>query len=279
MLRPLKIGLPIIFLVVIAFVVGVNFVDVDGPYFVPVIVGYVVLFPAALLYTIFGTIRAAKRVMAGGDPSLRERGERTMATVTAARSMNMTMRVGGGPSQNLYTVTLRPDNRTPDISVTKAGFLLGAPEVGDRVPVYLDRDNSRNHFIDWAESSGAKRLPSGGNMSQVVAQIQAIAAQAGVPPAPDAQPGAARRDAAPPRLDSAEVGGEGLEGRARIEGLKPYPDGTYDLDLHVTPRARSSYRVATRIAVPSGTGLLQRGQTLKVRIDPEIASRIEVIWD
>lgn len=274
MLRPLAIGIPLIFVVVIAFVVGMNMVPFDSPYFKYVIIGYVVLFPAALIYTIVGTIRGAKRLIAGGDVTLRERGERTMATVVAARPLNMTMRVGGGPQQALYAVRLKPDNHTPEISVTKAGFLVGVPAVGDRVPVYLDRDNARNFFVDWDASSGAQRVPAESGLGQIVARLQEMAATQ----AHTGEAETASYRAAPP-VEAHTVEGGALEGRARIEGLKPYPDGTYDLDLYVTPRGKSSYRVAARVPVPAGTGVLQRGQTLKVRVDPEIASRVEVVWD
>jgi len=282
MFRSLKIGLPIVILIVIAFVVAMNTVPFTSPYFVWVIVGYVVLFPAALLFTIIGTIRGAKRLVAGGDPTLKERGERTMATVVAARPLNMTMRVSGGPRLNMYRVQLKPDNQTPSISTTKTGgALVGAPAAGDRVPLYLDRDNVRNFFIDWQESSGAQRVDSASDLGRIVSQLQAAAAgmSQGVPAA---QPQPEGRDAAPrdePPVETWTAGDGGLEGRARIEGLKPYPDGTYDLDLYVTPRGKSSYRVAARIPVPAGTGLLERGQTLKVRIDPDIASRLSVVWD
>ena len=46
----------------------------------------------------------------------------------------------------------------------------------------------------------------------------------------------------------------------------------------MTPRGKSSYRVAARVPVPAGTGLLQKGQMLEVRVDPDIASRVEVVW-
>lgn len=262
MMKPFVTGMLAIFAVVIAFVVAMNVVPVDSAYFIWVIVGYVVLFPAALAYTIIASIRGAKRLMAGGDPALKERGERTMATVLSARPLNMTMRVNGGPRLQMLQVRLKPDNRTPEISTTKtAQYHEGAPEAGDRVPVYLDRDNAKNMFVDWALSSGAARLAGGGQIGDFVAQMQAAVAQAG-------------RQAAAPAM-----GEHALEGRARIEGLKPFPDGTYDLDLHVTPRSKSSYRVATRVQVPAGVGLLERGQTLKVRIDPDIASRVEIVWD
>ncbi len=282
MLRPLAIGIPIILVVVIGFVVGMNTVPFDSPYFKYVIIGYVVLFPAALLYTIIGTIRGAKRLVAGGDVSLRQRGERTMATVVAARPMNMTLRVGGGPQHDLYAVRLKPDNRTPQIATTKAGALTGAPAVGDRVAVYRDPDNAKNFFVDWAEADGAQHRPADRGTGQIVSQAQALAARTGGQVHVARADGAAASSEAyraPPPEHAPPVEGEGLEGRARIEGLKPYPDGTYDLDLYVTPRGRSSYRVAARVPVPAGTGILERGQTLKVRIDPDIASRVEVIWD
>ncbi len=261
MMKPFAIGMLATFAVVIAFVVAMNTVPSDSAYFIWVIVGYVVLFPAALAYTIIGSIRGAKRLMAGGDPTLKERGERTMATVLSARPLNMTIEMSDGPRMQMLQVRLRPDNRTPKISATKtAHYHEGAPEAGDRVPVYLDRDNAKNLFVDWAQSSGAARLASGGQIGELVAQLQASVAQAGwQPTAPSV-----REDA--------------LEGRARIEGLKPFPDGTYDLDLYVTPRSKSSYRVATRVQAPAGVGLLQRGQTLNVRIDPDIASRVEIVW-
>lgn len=277
MLRPLQIGLPIVILIAVAFVVAMNTVSFTSPYFMWVIVGYVVLFPAALAFTIIGTIRSAKRVMVGGDPALKETGERTMATVVAARRLNMTMRLGGGPRMQMFQVRLKPDNHTPEISTTKtAGPLVGAPEAGDRVPLYLDRDNAKNFFVDWAQSSGAQRVDAGSDIGQIVSQLQAAAAKIGVDAAAAGQTGTARHEAP---VGTFDAGGDGLEGRARIEGLKPYPDGTYDLDLYVTPRGKSSYRVAARVPVPAGAGLLERGQMLKVRIDPDIASRVEIVWD
>lgn len=305
MLRPLAIGLPLIFIIVIAFVAVMNFVPVESPYFIYGIIGYVVLFPAALIYTIVATIKNARRVIAGGDVSLRERGERTMATIAAARALNMTAQVGGGRAYKLHSVRLKLDNRAPDISTTNATSLLGEPAVGDRVPVYLDRDNAKNFFVDWAQSTGAQRLPAGSEVSQIVSQIKAavgggtqvnVVGNGGATAAGAdigrlvSQIKAAAMDAGAQRVDVSgtdahyasgpmAVGGDGVEGRARIEGLKPYPDGTYDLDLYVTPRGKSSYRVAARVPVPAGTGLLQRGQTLKVRIDPDISSRVQVVWD
>jgi len=326
MLRPLVIGLPIILVVVIGFVVGMNTVPFSSPYFKYVIIGYVVLFPAALLYTIIGTIRSVKRTMAGGDVTLRERGERTMATVVASRPLNMTVRVGGGIRQSMAQVRLKPDNHTPEITVTKAGNpFVGAPEVGDRVPLYLDRSNPKNHFVDWDQSSGAQRVTGVGEMGHLGSLIQAAMAQAksgqGAVTVTHTQVGepqvsqvnwsgtagsldpnlanqigdlvskiqgsagqmgsAGAREAdqgyMPPPLSEGPGSGS-LEGRARIEGLKPYPDGTYDLDRYVTPRGKSSYRVAARVPVPAGTGLLQKGQMLEVRVDPDIASRVEVVW-
>ena len=299
MLRPLQIGLPIVILIAVAFVVAMNTVSFTSPYFMWVIVGYVVLFPAALAFTIIGTIRSAKRVMVGGDPALKETGERTMATVVAARRLNMTMRLGGGPRMQMFQVRLKPDNHTPEISTTKtAGPLVGAPEAGDRVPLYLDRDNAKNFFVDWAQSSGAQRVDAGSDIGQIVSQLQAAAIKMSQDAAQYGQQQAAafgvaldghdtpeppRQPEAPPSreppVEPWNAGGGGLEGRARIEGLKPYPDGTYDLDLYVTPRGKSSYRVAARIPVPAGAGLLERGQMLKVRIDPDIASRVEIVWD
>ncbi len=308
MLRPLAIGLPLIFVIVIAFVAVMNFVPVESPYFIYGIIGYVVLFPAALIYTIVATIKNARRVIAGGDVSLRERGEQTMATVAAARALNMTARVGAGRTYRLHSVRLKLDNRAPDISTTNATSLLGEPAVGDRVPVYLDRDNAKNFFVDWAQSTGAQRLPEGSEISQIVSQIKAAAGDGGMQVNVVGNGGAtsagadigrlvsqikaAAMDAGAQRVEVSgtgahyaagpepmALGSDGLEGRARIEGLKPYPDGTYDLDLYVTPRGKSSYRVAARVPVPAGTGLLQRGQTLKVRIDPDISSRVQVVWD
>lgn len=327
MFRPLMIGLPIILVVVIGFVVGMNTVPFSSPYFKYVIIGYVVLFPAALLYTIIGTIRGAKRMMAGGDESLKTRGERTMATVVAARPLNMTIRVGGGMRHSMAEVRLKPDNHTPEIKTTKAGNLfMGPPAVGDRVPLYLDPTNAKNFFVDWNESSGSQRVAGTGEIGNLVSQIQAamqqvsvqaagsavaisqsnlgqmspdIAArvqealraagqmtedaaatyQAGGDPSSDSGGGSYRSPEPPVQSYAAPPSGGAIEGRARIEGLKPYPDGTYDLDLYVTPRGKSSYRVAARVPVPAGTGVLQKGQTLNVRVDPDIASRVEVIWD
>ncbi len=292
MLRPLAFGLPIVIAISIAFVVGMNTISFTSPYFIYLIVGYVVLFPAALLFTIVGTIRSAKRVMAGGDVTLKERGERTMATVVSARPLSMTMRVGGGPRMQMVQVRLKPDNNTPEITTTKAGhFYMGVPEAGDRVPVYLDRDNAKNHFIDWAESSGASRVAGVGQLGDLVSQIQAAVAKAGGQSAGQGMTIMTAGGGAAPVTETFEVpraeppladtmaGSGAIEGRARIEGLKPYPDGTYDLDLYVTPRGKSSYRVAARIPVPAGTGLLEKGQTLKVLVDPDIASRVEVVWD
>lgn len=330
MFRPLMIGLPIILIVVIGFVVGMNTVPFSSPYFKYVIIGYVVLFPAALLYTIIGTIRGAKRMMAGGDVSLKARGERTMATVVAARPLNMTIRMGGGMRHSMAEVRLKPDNHTPEIKTTKAGsFFMGPPAVGDRVPLYLDPNNAKNFFVDWNESSGSQRVAGTGEIGSLVSQIQAAMQQAAVQASvqasgntvtisqsnlgqmsPDVaakvqealrvagqmtedaasayQAGGAissdngggmYRAAEPPVQSYGDIPGSGaIEGRARIEGLKPYPDGTYDLDLYVTPRGKSSYRVATRVPVPAGTGILQKGQMLEVRVDPDIASRVEVIW-
>lgn len=327
MFRPLLIGLPIILIVVIGFVVGMNTVPFSSPYFKYVIIGYVVLFPAALLYTIIGTIRGAKRMMAGGDVSLKTRGERTMATVVASRPLNMTIRIGGGMRHSMAEVRLKPDNHTPEIKTTKAGsFFMGPPAVGDRVPLYLDPDNAKNFFVDWNESSGSQRVVGTGEIGSLVSQIQAAMQQASAQAAghavtisqstlgqmpPDiaakvqealraagqtTESGAPYREATtrsismggageadhasePSAPAYAEAPGNGaIEGRARIEGLKPYPDGTYDLDLYVTPRGKSSYRVAARVPVPAGTGVLQKGQMLEVRVDPDIASRVEVIW-
>ncbi|MFT3811333.1 MAG: hypothetical protein QM698_15580 [Micropepsaceae bacterium] len=297
MLRPLAIGLPIILVVVIGFVVGMNTVPFSSPYFKFVIIGYVVLFPAALLYTIIGTIRSAKRMMAGGDVSLKARGERTMATVVASRPLNMTIRMGGGMRHSMAEVRLKPDNRTPEIRTTKAGnFFAGPPAVGDRVPLYLDTANPKNFFVDWDESSGSQRVTASGEIGDLVSQIQAAMAQAGAvaqgvavniggtqfgqaahqAPQQSYQP-PQQQHYEPPPVSEGPAGGA-IEGRARIEGLKPYPDGTYDLDLYVTPKGKSSYRVAARVPVPAGTGVLQKGQMLEVRVDPDIASRIEVVW-
>lgn len=282
MFRPLAIGLPIVIAIVTAFVVGMNAVPFSSPYFKFVIIGYVVLFPLALIFTIVGTIRGARRMISGGDVTLKERGERTMATVVVARPLNMTLRVGSGARMNMTRVRLKPDNQTPEISTTRAGsFFMGAPEPGDRVPLYLDRDSARNFFVDWNESSGAQRVGQGGQVGGLVAQIQVAVAQAsrtaggqdaGVQAAPQPRP-------YEPPVENHYAGAGWIEGRARIEGLKAYPDGTYDLDLYVTPRGKTSYRVAARIAVPAGTGLLEKGQSLNVRIDPHIASRVEVAWN
>ncbi len=294
MLRPLMIGLPIILVVVIGFVVGMNTVPFSSPYFKYVIIGYVVLFPAALLYTIVGTIRGAKRMMAGGDVSLKARGERTMATVVASRPLNMTIRMGGGMRHSMAEVRLKPDNHTPEIKTTKAGsFFMGPPSVGDRVPLYLDPDNAKNFFVDWNESSGSQRVAGTGEIGSLVSQIQAAMQQAAAGAHGAAVTiGAAQMGQAshaqtahqqpqqsyePPPLSEGPESGA-IEGRARIEGLKPYPDGTYDLDLYVTPKGKSSYRVAARVPVPAGTGVLQKGQMLEVRVDPDIASRVEVVW-
>ena len=304
MLRPLFVGLPVILSVCAAFVVAMNVLPFDSPYFMYAIIGYVVLFPLALLITIIMTIRSVKRVVAGGDIRLRETGARTMATVIRADRSGMTLRLGGGPRMSITKVRLKLDNLAPDISTTKAAsfFAAGSPHVGDRVPVYLDRHKPKNFFIDWQEASGAGRVSAGttaigsvfgADLGNLVSQLQQASQQAGYqvttntvstgggapqqqtyePPPQQSQP---RYE---PPVETYDAGGGGLEGRARIEGLKPYPDGTYDLDLYVTPRGKSSYRVAARVPVPAGTGLLEKGQMLKVRIDPDIASRIEVVWE
>lgn len=72
---------------------------------------------------------------------------------------------------------------------------------------------------------------------------------------------------------------DGIEGRVRIENFRPYPDGTYDLDLYVTPRTKASYRLAMRTTVPQAQmDRLAKGLTLQARIDPEIPSRVELLW-
>lgn len=329
MLRPLAIGLPVILLIVAGFVAGMNLVPFSSPYFTYVIVGYVVLFPLALIWTIVSTIRSVGRVVRGGSAALAQTGRRATAMILSVSEGAMTVRFGGGPRMRMLKVRLRvEDPGAPSYETTvqrAAAYWQMEPQVGQRLTVYIDRRDRDNLYVDWQDSaivagsaapgvtvqtvsmdgraldlsqlspqmadlvrmgmSMAERLKPmadslrrGGNTIVNVTPQEIQAAPGGDPITASPEPQAVPMRSSVPVQEA--VGPEGLEGRARIEGFRPYPDGTYDLDLYVTPRTRSSYRVAMRTAVPQEQmDRLAKGLTLSARIDPEIASRIELIWN
>lgn len=69
-------------------------------------------------------------------------------------------------------------------------------------------------------------------------------------------------------------------GRARIEAVQPNPDGTYEVQLMVSPKARDTYRLAIALVVPpEAVGKMEQGRTLQVRFDPAAPEAIEIDWE
>jgi hypothetical protein len=290
MLRPLAIGVPLILLVVAGFVAGMNLVPAASPYFGWVIAGYVVLFPLVLVWTIVATIRAVRRLIAGGDAALQVTGRRTRARVTAVSGRGTSVRMSGTSLMQLHDVTLRIDGSGAagyDVKVVRPVPVWGQPPaVGDTVEVHVDPRRRDNLFVQWPDTP----MPAEGalGMEAVPPAVRALLQKAlGKMTEPKAAlpqrggripaPSFGKDDAPPPPVEPERP--SDLEGRARIEGFRPWPDGTYDLDLHVTPRSRESYKIALRVAVPhERIEDLKRGLMLSVRIDPELASRLEIDW-
>lgn len=317
MLRPLLIGIPIIFVIAIAFVVGMNTIPFNTPAFYWLIGGYAVLFPLALIWMIVAMIRKAKRVIAGGDANLVQTGRRATAEVLSVTGGMTTIRLSGGPKMRLLTVRLRvddPSSTAYETSVNRAvAYWQAPPQPGQRLTVYIDLRDRDNLFVDWKDSEivagsaapgvSVQTVSLGGqamDLSQLSPQMQDLvrmglnmaerlkpmAESLGTTinvqpePQPARQPPPEPMRAPEPLPAGDPVGPGGLEGRARIEGFRPFPDGTYEFDLYVTPRTKASYRVAMRAAVPhEHMDRLAKGLTLQARIDPEIASRVELIWD
>ncbi|BCW88556.1 hypothetical protein sos41_16970 [Alphaproteobacteria bacterium SO-S41] len=333
MFRPLRIGLPIIFAIVISFVVGMNAVPFDSPFFPFVIGGYIVLFPLALIFTIIGTVRAARRATLGGDPGLQTSGRKATATVIAAKPSSMTMRVGGGMPMRVLYVTLRIEDfafGTYEYKTTRTLQMWDTGiAVGTRVPVYVDPTNKTNVFVVWAEGEQAAGAASSANvniqsvvidgqnadLSQVPAGLRQLL-QAGlnlaqtklqsIDPSQIPPEAAAKLKALGIQLnethtiettamnvDTRTTTGHGVvhpvgadeqpvmeEGRARIEALQPNPDGTFDLDLFVTPKRRSSYRLSVTLPVPQAQiEKIKRGQYLSALLDPDSPETIEIDWE
>ena len=333
MFQPLRIGLPIIFAVVISFVVGMNTVPFDSPFFPFVVGGYAVLFPLALVFTIIGTVRAVKRATLGGDPKLVERGRRATGTVIAAKTSSMTMRVNSGMPMRLVYVTLRIDDAgagSYELKVTRTRQMweAGTVAVGTRVPVYIDPANQKNVFVAWNEaevpfgaasdavsvqtvSFGAGQVA---DLSQVPAGLRqmlqmglnlAQSSLKNVDPSQISPEAAAKLKALGIELNGSQTietkpleaetrtAGRGTvrpveaheepvreEGRARIEALQPNPDGTFDLDLFVTPKRRSSYRLSVTLPVPQAhIEKIRRGQYLQALLDPASPETIEIDWE
>ena len=332
MFRPLRIGLPIIFAIVISFVVGMNALPFDSPFFPFVIGGYVVLFPLALLYTIIGTVRAVRRATLGGDPGLQTTGRKATATVIAAKPSSMTMRVGGGMPMRVLYVTLRIEDfafGTYEYKTTRTLQMwdMGVA-VGTRVPVYVDPTNKTNVFVVWAEADSAAAAAPGNvdiqsvvidgqnaDLSQVPAGLRQLL-QAGLnlaqtklqtidasqlPPEAAAKlkalgiqlNGRQAIEATALDVEARTTTGHGVvhpvgadeqpekeEGRARIEALQPNPDGTFDLDLFVTPKRRASYRLSVTLPVPQAQiEKIRRGQYLSALLDPAAPEMIEIAWE
>ncbi len=69
------------------------------------------------------------------------------------------------------------------------------------------------------------------------------------------------------------------QGRARIEAMQPNPDGTYELDLHVSPRSRASYGLTVALVVPpEHTGRIRRGGYLQALLRPDDPAWIDIDW-
>lgn len=307
MLRPLSIGIPLIIILAIGFAVGMNVLTPFSPYFPWLIGGYVVLFPVILVTTIVMTIRNVRRAAQGGDTALRQTGRRAEATVIAATPSSMTVRMGGGLPSRIIKVRLRieePGRPAREHDATRVASLFDmTPLQGARVPVYVDPANESNLFIAWDEAHGGAgpaamggvALTVGGqpaDLSQLSPELRRLvemglgmAGLAGVQAAAttsgggsDAQAASAapqaRREIAPP--PAAEREGA----RARIEALQPNPDGTYDVDLFVSPKARDSYRMSVTLPVPhEQIARMRRGQYLQVLVDAADPGFIEVEWE
>lgn len=329
MLRPLLIGIPIIFVIAGAFIVAMNTVPFSSPYFTYVIVGYVVLFPAVLIWMIIATIRSVRRAVKGGDERLVQTGRRATAVVLAVTGGAMTVRLGGGPRMRVVKIRLRvedPGAPSYETTVQRAvAYWQMPPQVGQRLTVHIDQRDRDNLHVDWQDSAIVARSATGASMQSVTmdgrqvdlsqlspqmadlvrmgldmaGRLKPMADGSGIasgtvvniPPQqvpvqrmPDetaaaAAPAPVEVSRPQPMPVDMSVGPGALEGRARIEAFRPYPDGTYDLDLYVTPRTRASYRVAMRTTVPQAhMDRLAKGLTLAARIDPEIASRVELVW-
>lgn len=303
MLRPLAIGIPIILAIAVAFAVGMNVVSPMSPYFPYVIGGYAVLFPIALAATIIATIRSVRRTIRGGDPTLAQRGRRVMATVTTAIPSSMTMRIGGGMPLRMVRMVLKLDHAEGGFSEIKAGRYVQMWDmsggVGSRVPVYFDPANPLNRFIAWTEAQGGEMaagpaMPTQADLSQLPEGLQRLARmgldlaakaqrEMGISEPAQREPTAvatvAPRGVVRP-VDDAPPAPVREEGRARIEQLQPNPDGTYELDLFVTPKSRPSYRLTIALPVPpEQIGRMRRGQYLPALLDPAMPETIEIAWD
>lgn len=306
MLRPLAIGIPLILVLAIGFSVGMSTLSPFSPYYGWVIGGYAVLFPIVLISTIVMTFRSVRRAVRGGDTALRTTGRRAEATVIAATPSSMTVRMGGGLPSRVIHVVLRieePGRPAREHKATRVASLFDmAPLQGARVPVYVDPANETNVFIAWDEAEGGAGQAAMGGVAVTVggqsadlaqlspelrrlvemglgmaglAGASAAAAMRGTGDAPDAADD--RREIAAPAPQPA-AGREG--GRARIEALQPNPDGTYDIDLFVSPKARDSYRMSVTLPVPhEHIARLRRGQYLQVLLEPGDPSFVEVEWD
>ncbi len=271
MFKPLVIGLPFILIVALAFGVGMNVLPFGSPYLPYVIGGYAVLMAVGLFFTIGGTIRAAKRAMQGGDPELQARGRRARARVIAVRPSSMTMRVGGGLPLRLLHVVLEIDDDAFGVYELKVMKTLRVwdlgPGVGMRVPVFVDPANKDNVFVVWAEGE-----PRAGT-NRANAESMTSAARTS-----DLSQEPAGRQQASDMADPARPVRE--PGRARIEALQPNPDGTYELDLFVSPKTRPSYRLTIALAVPQEhAGRMRKGQYFAALLDPDVPETIEIDWD
>jgi len=298
MLRPLLIGLPLILVIAGGFVAGMNLVPFSSPYFKWVIIGYVVLFPATLIWMITSLVRSARRVLAGGNAALQVTGRKARATVVATRPRMAQIRMGG-PRYRLHDVTLRvedPGAAAYEAKVIRALPLWSdGPPIGQAVEVHIDPRNRNNLFVAWDAAPASVKLTGGVNLDTLSPDLQklvrmgldiaaklkpdAAGAHGVAAMTPDSAAKAIEVEAVPSPPAGETIAGGAIEGRARVEAFQPWPDGTYDLDLHVTPKTRSSYRVALRAAVPHDRiDELKRGMMLDVLVDPNLGSRVEIDW-